>query len=47
MSAAEPHTVAWTVEHIETEPLADDDRDASVNDLATLINIWNEMRRGA
>lgn len=45
MSAAEPHTVDWTVERIETEPLNPADREASVNNLATLINTWNESRR--
>jgi hypothetical protein len=45
VSAAEPHTVDWTVDHIETEPLGPADRDNSVNNLATLINTWNEARR--
>ncbi|MER5262239.1 hypothetical protein ABTZ99_09190 [Actinosynnema sp. NPDC002837] len=45
MSADEPHTVAWTVDHVETEPLADADHDTSVNTLAALINSWNETRR--
>ncbi|MCX2950832.1 hypothetical protein [Lentzea sp. NEAU-D7] len=36
---------AWTVDHVETEPLDDAQRAHAVNELATLINSWNESQR--
>ncbi|MCS7484643.1 hypothetical protein ACFFQW_45240 [Umezawaea endophytica] len=38
----EPHTVAWTVDHVETVPLEQAAHSAAVNHLATLVNSWNE-----
>ncbi|MCP2248199.1 hypothetical protein [Lentzea aerocolonigenes] len=47
MTAAAQQPDAWTVDHIETEPLDDAQRDQGVSTLATLINSWNEIQRSA